>query len=93
MNRDYRSEILSLIASCKEAVSAGATIEDIRLNILPARLQTVMPNLSPQEFLHWVREDRQYSFFYYDAQEDRVCAKPAEAAALILEKIVLDELE
>jgi len=93
VKRDYKQQIISLVESCKKAASEGATIEDIRVSILPARLREVIRQLSPQDFLSWIRDDREYSFFYYDAEEDRVCAKPAEAAAMILEKIVLDNLE
>lgn len=93
MTIDYRQEIRVLIEDCRRDVSEGATIEEIRARLLPERLKRGLRQMSPQNFLEWIEEDREYSFFYYEARADRVCAKPAEAVALILEKIILDDLE
>lgn len=93
MKKDYRAEIDSLIEICRDAARAGATLEEIGGRTLHEKLQILMREMSPHDFLKWVEEDRQYSFFYYDVQQDQFCAKPAEVAALILERIVLDHLE
>jgi hypothetical protein len=84
-----RETILLLIERCKAARAAGASLEDMRERVLPAEFDKI----APQDFLEWVKDDREYCWYYYDAQQSGVCAKPAEAAALILESIVLDALE
>ena len=49
--------------------------------------------MDARAFLDWIKDDREYATFYYDAQQSGVCAKPREAAALILEQIALDAIE
>lgn len=93
MKRDYRTEIESLIGICKEAALAKAATEEAGRRTLPEILQAFVRDLSPQDFLKWVEEDHEYSFFYYDVHQDGFCAKPAEVAAMILERIILDHLE
>jgi hypothetical protein len=93
MKRDYRSEIESLIEACKDRACAGDKPEEAGRRALHEKMQAFVRDLSPQDFLKWVEEDRKYSFFYYDVQQDGFCAKPAEVAAMILERIILDHLE
>jgi hypothetical protein len=89
----HKEKILRLIERCKAAQSAGVPPNEIRDRVLPEELQRVMKEIEFQSFLDWVKEDREYSYYYYDAQQSGVCAKPAEAAAMILESIALDALE
>jgi hypothetical protein len=84
-----REIILLAIEESRAARAAGASIEEMRHRVLGAELDKI----EPQAFLEWVKDDREYCWYYYDAQQSGVCAKPAEAAALILESIVLDALE
>ena len=89
----YKEKILRLIERCKAAQSAGVTPDEIRESVLPEELQRVMKEIVFRDFLDWVKEDREYSYYYYDAQQSGVCAKPAEAAGMILESIALDAIE
>jgi type II secretory pathway component PulM len=88
-----RAEIQSLISECTAARDAGASSEQLRTSILPEAIQRALRRVSAREFLEWIREDREFGYYYYDAQQSGVCAKPQEAAALILEQIALDALE
>lgn len=87
----YQQMILDLIADCERAEQNGLSLADIRLNLLPAKIQPFFNN--PMSFLEWIREDREFSLFYFDAQQSGVCAKPAEVVAMILEMIIFDALE
>lgn len=87
----YQQMIDDLIADCEKAKQNGLSLADIRLNLLPAKIQPFFNN--PMSFLEWIREDREFLLFYFDAQKSGVCAKPAEIVAMILEMIVLDALE
>lgn len=87
----YRQQILELIKTCQEAEANGASLEGIRSRVLPDLIKPVLD--SAKGFLTWIKEDREYSSFYFEVQESGVCAKPIEVAALILEAIVLDHLE
>ena len=88
-----KEKILRLIERCEAAKSAGVPSDEIRDSVLPVELQRVMKEIEFQDFLDWVKEDREYSYYYYDAQQSGVCAKPAEAAGVILESITLDAIE
>jgi hypothetical protein len=88
-----REMIVRLIEKCKIAERAGATREETRGSVLPDEINRLMGETAAQDFLEWVKEDREYSYYYYDAQQSGVCAKPLEAAAMILESIALDALE
>lgn len=85
----YREKLLRLIERCKASQSAGVPPDEI----LQQEPQRVMKEIEFQDFLDWVKEDREYSYYYYDAQQSGVCAKPAEATATILESIALDAIE
>lgn len=74
-----------MIKKCQEAERNGFSLEEIRFQILPELIEPLLASAS--DFLLWVKESREYSCFYYDVQESGVCAKPVEAAALILEAI------
>jgi hypothetical protein len=74
-----------------EAQSKGCSLETIRFEVLPELVKPLLA--SPDVFLRWVKEDSQFSFFYFEVQESGVCAKPSEAAAMILEAIVVEALE
>jgi hypothetical protein len=90
MSRDI---LLRLIEGCEEACRAGVSLAEIRGEVLPEKIRLLLKDIPPQEFLEWVKEDREYGYYYYDAQQSGACAKPAEAMALILEAIVMDALE
>jgi hypothetical protein len=82
-----------LVERCKAAKRSGATPDEIRSDLLPHDIERLIKESSPQDFLEWIKEDREYSYYYFDAQQSGVCAKPPEAMALILESITLDALE
>ena len=87
-------EIISdLIRRCKAAQSAGASPNEIRDRVLPGEVKRIIEEIKPQDFLDWVKEDREFSYYYFDAQQSGACRKPAEAVAMILESIALDALE
>jgi hypothetical protein len=87
----YRRQIHELIEKCQMARGRGSSLEEIRMDLLPGLVNPLLE--SSVDFLHWVKEDREYSFFYFDVQENGACAKPRETAAMILEAIVIDSLE
>ena len=78
----YRRMIQELIENCKT-----------RQHIPSDEIERLINGLDAQGFLDWIKDDRQYSHYYYDAQQSGVCAKPREAAAIILEAIALDNIE
>ena len=84
----YKEKLLRLIERCKASQSAGVPPDNLQ-----EELHHVMKEIEFQDFLDWVKEDREYSYYYYDAQQSGVCAKPAEATARILESIALDAIE
>lgn len=71
----------------------GASPEQVRDRVLRQAIAEALSRMNAGEFLDWVKDDREFSYFYYDAQQDGVCAKPREAAALILEQIALAAIE
>jgi hypothetical protein len=89
----HREIITRLIERCKMAERAGVAREEIRNRVVPDEIERLIEDISTQDFLDWVKEDREYSYYYYDAQQSGVCAKPREVLAIILESITLDELE
>ena len=88
----YRGLISRLIEECGKARDLGAGRDEIRARVLPEKIRELKRDFSFRDFLEWVREDREYSSYYFDAQQDGACAKPDEAAALVLEEIVLDSI-
>ena len=78
----YRRMIQELIRECE----AGR-------QILPDEIERLINGIDVQGFLDWVKEDREYSYYYYDAQQSGACAKPREAAAIILEAIAADSIQ
>jgi hypothetical protein len=89
----HREMILQLIEISRAARRAGNTPDEIRDRLLPHEIGRLMKEASDQDFLEWIKEDREYSYYYYDAQQAGVCAKPPELVRLILDSIVLDALE
>lgn len=87
----YRQLILDLIADSRRAINGGNSLAEIRSVILPDRLQPFLKTST--DFLNWIRDDKEYSIFYYEAQQSGVCAKPNEIIATIIEAMVLDALE
>jgi hypothetical protein len=85
--------IRNLVQKCEDAVRIGVPRDEIKGRLLSEEIEMLMNQLAPQTFLEWVREDREYSYFYYEAQQSGVCAKPRELVAAILESMVLDALE
>jgi hypothetical protein len=87
----FRQQIYKLIEECLEAQAQGFSLQAIRFEILPELIRPLLP--SSDVFLRWVKEDSQFSIFYFEVQESGVCAKPVEAAAMILEAIALEALD
>ena len=85
--------ILDLIEECKRALRAGFTVSDIRSRLLADKIKLIIDETDTKDFLEWLKQDRQFCYYYYDAEQSGVCAKPREAAALIVESIVMDALE
>jgi hypothetical protein len=88
----YRELISQLIEECKEARDLGTASDEIRARVLPEKIGELKGDFSFRDFLEWVREDREYSSYYFDVRENGACAKPAEVAALVLEEIVFDSI-
>jgi hypothetical protein len=89
----WHAEIQTIIRQCELARHRGDSLSQIREGVLRAAVEGALRRMSAREFLEWVKGDREFSYFYYDAQQSGVCAKPQEAAALILEQIALDAIE
>ena len=82
----YRQMIEGLIEDCSNAD------HKIRDRVLREQIERLVNGLDAQSFLDWVKEDREYSYYYFDVQQSGVCAKAREAAALILETIAVDKI-
>jgi hypothetical protein len=89
----WRAEIQAIIDQCKAALDRGDSLSQIRESVLRGAIDDALRRMNLPEFLDWIKDDREFSYFYYDAQQSGVCAKPQEVAALILEQIALDALE
>jgi hypothetical protein len=88
-----RAEIQTIIEQCRVARDLGASRNQIRDGVLREAIDSALRRTNAREFLDWIKEDREFSYFYYDVQQGGVCAKPPEAVALILEQIALDAIE
>lgn len=88
-----RAEIQTIIEQCKVARDLGASLNEIREGVLREAIEDALRRMNAREFLDWIKDDREFGYFYYDVQQSGVCAKPQEAAALILEHIALDAME
>lgn len=87
----FKTAIINLISLCQTAIiEQKIGPDEIRHKLLPEHSQTILN--SATDFLHWIQDDPEYRFYYYEAQESGICAKPKETAASILEAIVLDAL-
>jgi len=84
--------ILRLIQSCEDAAGAGVCRDEIRNRLIPERVRRVFKTVVPKDFLEWVQEDPDYGYYYRELEQLGVGGNPAEAAAMILEAIVLDAL-
>jgi hypothetical protein len=89
----YPQIILKLIQSCEDAARAGVCREEIRNRILPDKVQHLIKSVRPKALLDWAQEDPDYSFYYRELQDTGLTERPAEAAAMLLEAIVLDTLD
>lgn len=88
-----REMILRLSERCKAAERAGITRDEIVSRVLPDEIDRLMKEIAARDFLEWIKEDREYSYYYFDAQQSGACAKPPEIMAMILESIAFDALE
>ena len=88
----HRQMIQGLIAGCVDAARAGVTDYEIRHRVLPHQIELLINGLDAQGFLDWIKEDREYSYYYFDVQQGGACAKAREAVALILEAIAVDNI-
>ncbi|MBI2821093.1 MAG: hypothetical protein HYX74_02610 [Acidobacteria bacterium] len=89
----YPQLILRLIETCEQAARAGVCREEICGSFLPEKVERLVRNLAAQDFLEWARNDPDYSFYYNEVEHAGLAARPAEAAAMILEAIAMDALE
>ena len=93
----HKAIIQRLIERCQAARQAarqaGLSPDEVRARRLAAEIDQALREITPQEFIDWIKDDREYSFFYYDLQQRGACAKPAEIVALILESIALEALD
>lgn len=89
----HREAIIRLIEACRKARGKGAPREDIYNRVLAEQVASLMKVIPSAELLEWLKKDREYNHYYYDAEQSGVCAKPREAVALILESIVRDAIE
>jgi hypothetical protein len=87
-----RAEIHSIIARCQAARDGGAALDEIREGVLREAIADALRRMDVREFLDWVKDSREFCYFYYDVQQGGVCAKPREVAALILEQIALEAI-
>jgi hypothetical protein len=93
----YREFIKRLIEDCKRARDRGIGLDEIRDRVLPEKIEArkieaLKGGFSFRDFLEWIREEREYSSYYFDVQQNGACAKPVEIVALILEEIVFDSI-
>ena len=88
----YPQLILRLIESCEDAAQAGICREEIRNRLLPEKVQHLLKTMAPADFLEWVGIDPDYSYYFKELQHSGVGLQPREAAAMILEAIVLDAI-
>ena len=88
-----RAEIQFIIEQCRAARDSGASVDEIREGMLREAIESALRRMNAREFLDWIKDDCEFGYFYYDVQQSGVCAKPQEAAALILEHIALDAME
>ncbi|HET9531730.1 MAG TPA: hypothetical protein VFQ92_15335 [Blastocatellia bacterium] len=89
----YAEIINRLTQECRDAARAGATREQIQDSIITPAARSALGDIDARDFLEWIKDDRELSFYYYDAQHEGVCAKPVEAAAMMLERIALDSID
>ena len=59
---------------------------------LPEWSTALLPDLAPEEFITFVRDNKEYSFVYYDAF-GKVCGKPAEVAVYVLTELIKELVE
>jgi hypothetical protein len=85
--------VLGLIERCRATARAGVGRDGSLGRVLRDEVERLVKEATPRDFLEWIKEDREYSCYYYDARQSSVCAKPAEIMAMILESIALDALE
>jgi hypothetical protein len=85
--------MLRLIERCKASARAGVPRDETLNGVLRDEVERLMKETSARDFLEWIKQDREYSYYYYDAQQSGVCAKPTEIVAMILESIALDAIE
>ncbi|HEV8132586.1 MAG TPA: hypothetical protein VGQ81_15175 [Acidobacteriota bacterium] len=89
----YPQLILHLIQSCEEAATAGVCQPEIRNRLLPDKVQHALKTIVARDFVEWVSQDPDYRYYYRELQQSGISANPREAAAMILEAIVLDAIE
>ena len=89
----YPQLILRLIESCEDASAIGICRQEIRNRLLPEKVRRLVTNLAAGDFLDWVGKDPDYCYYSEELRQSGISAEPGEAAAMILEAIVLDALE
>ena len=88
---DYRQLIDEIIA--ENRAKGPSVSSQVRHEHFLESMTGALSRIQPEPFLEWVRDDRELSAFFWDVQQSGACAKPREAAALIVEAIVMDAIE
>jgi hypothetical protein len=85
---DYETVIRELVARSLVVLQTDPTAEDRwRLHLLPEWVTALLPAITPEECVNFIRNHKEYSFAYYDAFGN-VCGKPREITAYILTELV-----
>jgi hypothetical protein len=86
---DISTRIDALVEVCARDAARGL---DWRRRALEEHVRTVLDAIAPATLLEWARDDKRWTLTLAEAA-DEVCAKPREAAAYLLMKIVEELLE
>jgi hypothetical protein len=90
---DYETVIRELVARSLVVLQTDPTAEDRwRLHLLPEWVTTLLPAITPEECVNFIRNHKEYSFAYYDAFGN-VCGKPREIAAYVLTELIKELVE
>ena len=90
---DYERMIYELLNRSLVLLQADPdAFDQWQLQILPEWVTVLLPDLVPEEFITFVRDNKEYSFVYYDVF-GKVCGKPREMAAYLLTELVKELVE
>ncbi len=90
---DYEEMIHRLLERSLVLLQADpGAFDQWQLQSLPEWVTVLLPDLAPEEFIAFIRNNKEYSFTYYDAF-GKVCGKPREMAAYLLTEIIKELVE